>query len=192
MKQRAEQIASNQLLTFEQDRAQRAQLSGTLVNTVKESQAHVSRILPTLKLLSARANYLATYAANSRMHQAALNLLVNAVLGNKDNKGYYLMDGAANWIERRLPSVADGDTKEKMEDARNAILLARDALDATGRSFGIGMMTMRKQMDANQWDKVKDTASDMQAKVTSSPVGKLFADALNKVELVRSKLSLNA
>ena len=184
MKQRAEQIASDNLQSFKSgDKSARVELADTLVKTVREAEDNTKKLLPALKLLSTRVNYLASNAANSRMHQSALNLLINAILGNRDNKSYYLMDGAANWIDRRLASVNEDGAKKALIDAKDAIIEARETLDKTGYAFGAGVITIRKLIDsndANKWNQVKEVANNMYTKVTTAPVLEQFANALEK------------
>lgn len=191
-KQRSEEIASNEQDNFALDVTRRGQLSDTLVNAVKESQANTNKLLPALKLLSTRVNYLAQHAPRSRMHRSALNLLINAILGNRDNKSFYLLDAAAKWIERRLPSINNEYERNALVKAKDAIEQARDTLDATGHAFGVGVITIRRLIDGNsdnKWNQIRDAANTMYTKVTSSPVQSLTADALDKTERAKAMLT---
>ncbi|KAI1294887.1 hypothetical protein HDE_05984 [Halotydeus destructor] len=126
----------------------------------------------------------------------AFKILIAVVDGQRDNKSYYLLDGAQNWVVLRVPALEAHPSdrvnklKKELTNVQAATVDTRDTLDATAQKF----VKAVKSLHALSSDFNKNLA-EIQKIATGlkdlTPEGKNFlaksADLVNKVKSVVSE-----
>lgn len=93
-----------------------------------------------------------------------IRLMTKAIDGNRDNKSYFLLEAARQFIDRRIPLIKDGNPlKDLMKEALPKVTAARDTLDDMAQIFVNGvkkMITLTDNSRANQ-DEIARLAKDL-------------------------------
>lgn len=165
------------------------QLIGDLVSVINDANSNNDKLLPRIgKVVSSvesSANNLDSWWGRWK-----LRFVVKAVDGTRDNKSYYSLDAAREWIARRL-SVTSGQMNSDLKEIRNKVVEARDTLDRHAQVFVQGIKKIVKLTD----DDTKKNAGKIQSianelardfKQTGEIIGKTN-DALGTAKNVQMK-----
>lgn len=142
------------------------QLLDALVSTIRDAQKNNEKIVPVIGKMISAIQSLAN--SGSWFGKQGLKVLVKAVNGNRDNRSYYTLDAAREWIARRLEATTGTPVKSGLEGVQDKVVIARDLLDSMAQNFVSGIKNL-----------VALTAGDMNANVT---VAAIHAQAANMTE----------
>lgn len=120
------------------------------------------------KVLGGFVNTIKTLSTGSSLTRLArmnvIRLMAKAIDGNRDNKSYFLLEAAREWLERRLPLAEEGsELKNQMKELLPKVIAARDTLDGMAQSFVNGvkkMITLTENSRENK-DAIAELANDL-------------------------------
>jgi len=132
-----------------------------LKDIVAEAQENNKKLVPQITKLVTWINDLAQNS-DKWFRPTALRSLVILIDGNRDNKSYYLLDAAREWIEKRL-SLVGGQLQNDFRSAQNQIVDARDTLDDNAQIFVRGVKDIRKLSECSKTNdaQIKGIATKM-------------------------------
>lgn len=106
---------------------------------VSNSIDNMNSFVPKLKSVVKYIN--STVAATPTiLRRGTLHTILWYIRGKRDNKSYYLLDGAVNWVLRRQTELTSKgyravDLQTKLMFAKDAIANLRDGLDANAQNY---------------------------------------------------------
>ena len=136
-----------------------------LKGTVEEAHKNNKRLSRLLGGFVNTIKSLSTGLSATRLARMnVIRLMMKAIDGNRDNKSYFLLEAAKQFIERRLPLLQDGTgLKDLMKDTLLKVTAARDTLDGMAQIFVTGvkkMITLTDNSRTNQ-DEIAQLAKDL-------------------------------
>lgn len=106
---------------------------------VGDSVGNMKSFVPDLVSV---VNYInSTVAANPNFfRRGVLHTILWYIKGKRDNKSYYLLDGAVNWVLNRLSELSSkggraAELETKLLAAKDAIANLRDELDSNAQNY---------------------------------------------------------
>ena len=163
-------IASKNFDTFSSavksdDRGQRNEALDDLKAAVEDAHKNNLRLARNLGKFVNIIKSLSTGIFATRIPRfSTILLMTKGVDGNRDNKSYFLLDAAREWLERRLPLVEDGsELKNQMKELLPKVIAARDTLDGMAQNFVNGvkrLITLTTKIPFDQ-DTIAQVASDL-------------------------------
>jgi len=140
----------------------------------------------SLKSLVSNLKWLADGSPNF-IRRNAFKAMVGYVNGKRDHKSYYLMDGAANWVDKRTPQLAGSPAGEQlaqdMNAAKAAIRKTQETLDSSAQVYVQGIKDLSSLNDdvAKNIDRIRDIVNNLNALFTKStfvPDSQAMVDAV--------------
>ncbi|KAI1294886.1 hypothetical protein HDE_05985 [Halotydeus destructor] len=107
---------------------------------IVESDKNSQFLFPNLGFLVNQINGLVQGHPNF-LQIGAFKILICAIDGPRDNKSYYLLDGAQNWVVLRVPALEAHPSdrvnklKKELTNVQAATVDTRDTLDATAQKL---------------------------------------------------------
>ncbi|XP_037047043.1 uncharacterized protein LOC119081913 [Bradysia coprophila] len=106
---------------------------------VDDGVTNMDEFIPTLISIVDRINSLAAGEPND-IRRGELQTILRQIDGQRDNKSYYLLDGAVQWIANRLDSLQAGgeranDLVSQLTEAQTSVAKLRDELDSNAQNY---------------------------------------------------------
>lgn len=119
---------------------------------VDDSVSNMNSFVPNLVWIVGQINSIAAGEPNI-FRRGELQTILWLIDGKRDNKSYYLLDGAANWIEKRLDDLRAGgeqanDLATALEEAQKSVVALRDELDSNAQAY-VKAITIIQQLKAD-------------------------------------------
>ena len=166
------------------DKATMNKLSLNLVNNVKSAKELSDKALPGIlkvtKVLREKTEQLNYFWLQNEL----VEFITHAMDGNRGNTVYCKLDASRTWIEDRLGDIVNEDMKKKYEEARDALVEARDALDVQVQVFATSIKAIKGMTDwvAQNYQQIKAEIAKIERANIDSKFLPLTDEAIKKTQ----------